>query len=239
MGWRRRSGGCCTWFSTIFLPRQQDRPFSFAFLVFTRWQVGGSAKRKIFFLIRMGITALVIAGPLVSFSFVKPDFYYARLLVEWGWKNQALFTALREINYGKYIWHQGIHSLGVYNFFPDPNGFYHPEIPLVFGLSSVIFQTGFLTALIRKNWLPILWIFLPSFFGGFLLSVPNSSPHFVVSIPAIFWLAGLAISWVWDRGFPKLAFVLLVSAALLDLFYYFIVYTYSIPPDFTVLFPTG
>lgn len=231
--------GVALGFSQYFYHGSKIVLFLLLFLVFTRWQVGGSAKRKIFFLIRMGITALVIAGPLVSFSFIKPDFYYARLHDDWGWKNQAVFTALGEINYGKYIWHQGVHSLGVYNYFPDPNGFYHPVIPLVFGLSSVIFQTGFLTALIRKNWLPILWILLTSFFGGFLLSVPNSSPHFVVSIPAIFWLAGLAISWVWDRGFPKLAVVLLISAAFMDLFYYFVVYTYSIPPDFTVLFPNG
>lgn len=210
--------------------------FLLLFLVITRWRDGSNAQRKIQYLLRMGFTALVIAGPLVSFSFMKPDFYYARLHDDWGWKDQAVFTALREINYGKYFWHQGIHSLGVYNFFPDPDGFYHPAIPLVFGLSSVIFQAGFLIALIRKNWLPILWILLTSFFGGFLLSVPNSSPHFVVAIPAIFWLAALAIDWVWERGFPKIAIILLITASLLDLYFYFVVYTYTIPPDFSIPF---
>ncbi len=206
-------------------------------LFFARWENGSGLKRKLLHLSYLGITALVVAGPLLMFSFSNPEIFYARLQDDWGWKQKAISTIQNQTGITQYVWYQVIHSLGVYTIFPDPNGFYHPSVPLVFGMSSLLFLGGVLIAGFQRTWLPLIWIALASFFGGFLLSVPDSSPHYVVTIPAICWLIGLTIQWIWKSGQMKLAMVLMLTAIVIDFFFYFGVYTYSIPPDFNIPFP--
>ncbi|HEX7557400.1 MAG TPA: hypothetical protein VF338_12295, partial [Leptolinea sp.] len=111
------------------------------------------------------------------------------------------------------------------------------NIPLVIGPAAILFIAGIIIAFIERNWLPIAWVLLTSLFGGFLLSVPHSSPHYVVAIPAICWLVGLAINWIWKSGHPRIAVFLLAAIVLLDLYFYFYVYTYSFPGDFIIPFP--
>jgi 4-amino-4-deoxy-L-arabinose transferase-like glycosyltransferase len=242
-GWKDRwyggavISGFALGFSQYFYHGSKIVIFILIFLIITRWKENDSLSQKVGFLGIMGIVALCIAGPLLMFSFANPIVFYARVNDDWGWKPYAVQAALGVVDYGAYFWHQILYSLGVYTIYPDPSGFYAPNIPLVIGLSAVSFVTGIVIAFIKRNWMPIVWLLLTSFFGGFLLSVPHSSPHFVVAIPAICWLVGLTINWIWESNHRKMAIILLSSIVLIDLYFYFFIYAYAIPGDFSVPFP--
>ena len=229
--------GAALGFSQYFYHGSKIVVFLLLILMISHWKQGGILIRKARFLGAMALVTLCVAGPMIMFSFASPEIFYARLRDDWGWKQQAVQATLREVNYWKYFWYQLLHSLGTYTIYPDPSGFYRPNIPLTAGLSAILLMAGSVIAMIRRNWLPIFWLLLTSLFGGFMLCVPHSSPHYVVAIPAICWLIGLAINWIWESGYAKAAIIVLCAAAAIDLYFYFYVFTYSIPPDFNLPFP--
>ncbi len=211
--------------------------FLLAFLIIKHWKDTDNLSQKVGFLAILAAISLCIAGPIFMFSFANPTAFYSRLNDDWGWRPIALQISIGEVNYWKYFWHQVQYSLGTYVAYPDPSGFYGPGIPLVTGVAGILFILGIIISVIKKNWLPIVWIGLTSLFGGFLLSVPNSSPHYVVAIPAICWLVGLAINWIWEGGHPKIAIMLITAIVIIDLYFYFNIYTYTFPRDYFVPFP--
>jgi 4-amino-4-deoxy-L-arabinose transferase-like glycosyltransferase len=211
--------------------------FLLILLVITRWKENGNTSQKIGFLGIIGLVALCVAGPIILFAITNPTTYLDRTNQVWGWKPEALLAIIGVVDYWKFFWHQVLYSLGTYTIYPDPSGFYGPTIPLVFGPAAILFIAGIVIAIIRKNWIPLTWLLLTSFFGGFLIGVANGSPHYVVAIPAICWLIGLAIDWIWKSGYAKIAVFLLVALVVIDLYFYFVVYVGMPPRDFTIPFP--
>jgi hypothetical protein len=82
-----------------------------------------------------------------------------------------------------------------------------------------------------------MWVLLTTFFGGFLLGVPNSCSHYVVVIPAICWLVGMSLNWIWEHNWKRMSVVLLIAIMAVDVFYYFVVFLNLPPEDFKYPFP--
>jgi hypothetical protein len=108
----------------------------------------------------------------------------------------------------------------------------------LFGIAAVLFIAGIGFAIYQKCWIPLLWLGLTTFFGGFLLGVANSSSHYVVAIPAICWLVALPLDWIWKKINARLAISLMILLILSDLYLYFVTYLNSPPRDFVFPFPS-
>jgi hypothetical protein len=212
--------------------------FLVIFLVFWYWKEDESVSRKFGYLGRIVAVSICAAAPIIIFALKFPGAYLDRANQVWGWKPEAIEIITGEaVNYWKWFWHQLQYSLGTYTIYPDPSGFYGPGVPLLFGIAAVLFIAGIGFAIYQKCWIPLLWLGLTTFFGGFLLGVANSSSHYVVAIPAICWLVALPLDWIWKKINARLAISLMILLVLSDLYLYFVTYLNSPPRDFVFPFP--
>jgi hypothetical protein len=101
----------------------------------------------------------------------------------------------------------------------------------------IMLPIGFGWAIVKRMWVPVVWLILATFFGGFLLGGAPSSSHYVIAIPAICWLIAIAIDLIGEHGHPRVALAILVIILLTDLIFYFGIYLSAPSPDLTLPFP--
>jgi 4-amino-4-deoxy-L-arabinose transferase-like glycosyltransferase len=214
--------------------------FLLIFLTFSLWKQNTTLQSKGVYLGKLALTAICAVAPLLLFAVFNWDAFNNRNMVVWGWKPESIqiVTGL-PIDLPRYFWHQLTHSFGAYFIYPDIVGFYLPGIPLLIGIAVPLFIAGFVYAIIKRNWLPVLWILLVTILGGFLLVDNPSSNRFVAAIPAICWLVGISLAWIHESKYRNLAIALLVIIVITDLYFYFGVYVPSPPRDLIYPFPTS
>jgi 4-amino-4-deoxy-L-arabinose transferase-like glycosyltransferase len=185
--------------------------------------------------------ALVVASPLLLHYAVNPDALLSRSrqvsLFASGWLAREQATTGRSI--GSLLLQQFWRSISAFHYTLDPTFWYRPSIPLLDCVSGVLFILGILWATGHWRWpangLLLMWFWLALIFGWVLTENPPSSMRLVIMSPALALLVGLGLNWLLDLlkhlRFPHPAFrtwsvvTLLVIIAILNLHYYFIVYT--------------
>lgn len=211
--------------------------FLILFLMIILWKQNKNIHKRTETLLIIGFITLCIAGPIFMFLLTEPGKYFARAAIVLGWKPDDVTLIFGEVKYFQYLLRQINLSFGTYTYFPDANGFYGPGIPLVYGPAALIFIFGLVISFTERNWIPLAWLLLTTLLGGFLINVPNSSAHYVVSIPAICWVIGYGLNWLKSQNHSRLAAVLLVLILLVDIYFYFIQYPSQQLRDFIHAFP--
>lgn len=244
-GWKRRwSGGAvlaglALGLSQYFYAGSKVAILLLGLLIFKLWRQEPDRRRLGVHLGKLVATAFCAAVPIGLFALRNPEVYFARIPQVIGWYPEAA----REITgsasgWWGYLWYQTTHSLGAYLIYSDITGFYGPGIAFTFGVSALAFVLGVLWAIRTRRWLPLAWVLLTAFLGGFVLLVPPSSSHYVASIPGIAWLVALPLDALIARGWGKLAVVFLAAIMISDLIFYFGVYVPRGAPHLSVPFPT-
>lgn len=180
---------------------------------------------------KLGVTAVSAAAPITLFALLKPEVFFERSRVVFGWQPDAIITAVGDYNLGQYLWLQIWRNFGAFTTVPEITGFYGPGVPFLIGVAAPLFVIGFIWAIWSRQWVPVLWILLTIFLGGIMLTGAPSSSHFVVAIPAICWLVALPLNWLWQNGRWRLALALLILIILTDLVFYFGIYVPGEPRD--------
>jgi hypothetical protein len=183
------------------------------------------------------IVAWVVAAPIIIFAVRFPHDYMDRAGVINGWDPAYIAQENGAPDaYLRHAWHQFSGSFGAFNFYPDRTGFYASRVPFLIGVASPLFLAGILWSLYKKQWMPLVWLLLVTILGGFLLSAPPGSSHFVVAIPAICWVLAILLDRLMQIKHPRWAVMLIILIVITDLVFYFAVYP-GRGSDFTVLFP--
>jgi hypothetical protein len=188
------------------------------------------------------LAALVVAAPLLLYYAAHPDALTARAgqvsILSPGW-------LVREIDYTKrsaasIFLQQFIKSVTAFHYTLDPTYWYHPSIPLLDFLSGVLLLFGLVWAAARwrepGSGLLLIWFWLAIILGWALTENPPSSQRMIIITPALALLVGLGLSWlseVGERalgrgriiGWDEIAILALVLISILNLYYYFVVYT--------------
>jgi 4-amino-4-deoxy-L-arabinose transferase-like glycosyltransferase len=242
-GWKDRwlggavISGLAFGLSQYFYSGSKIAAFLLVLLVLIYWKQDDNLSRKLGFIATILAITVCIAGPIFLFAIIVPDVYFQRTYQVLGWRPDAIQILIGKVDYWQFFWRQFLGSLGTYTIYPDPSGFYGPGIPLLVGPAAVVFLVGIGLAINNKSWIPIAWIIFTTIFGGFLIGIPNGSPHYVAAIPAICWLIGLTLDWIWEHGYSVIAIGLLASIMLIDLYFYFHIYINIPPHDFILPFP--
>ena len=174
------------------------------------------------------------------FALRDPANFFARMSQIIAWKPDAIMILTHgQPDLPAFFWYQLTHSLGAFTTYPDNAGFYAPGVPLLIGLAVPLFVIGIARSIwSRRSWgVPVLWIVLTALLGGFLLTDPPSSSHYVVAIPAICWLVAIPMSWLVENGRRPWAIVALLIIVATDLVFYFAVYVPGNPRDLIHPFP--
>ena len=211
--------------------------FLLAYLVFRLWRAERDDLRLITHVSRLVGMAAVVAGPLVVFAALHPEIFFDRLTSGLLWDPFNAEIARTPPAYLPSVGQQFIWALLSFTAIPEGAGFYRPGVPLVIGLGVPLLLAGALWQIYRREWLPVLWLALTMFFGGFLLEALPASNHYVVAIPALSWLIASPLEAL--GGFGRIRWALLALAILVatDLYFYFGIYAQSPSPDFVHPFP--
>ena len=208
------------------------------FIIAWLWWKERDNQRLVLHLGKLAAVAMCIALPLALFAITEPDPFFARLHTVFGWRPEVIQEITGSAtDYWQFFWYQLTRSAGAYTAFTDITGFYRPLTPLTIGLSMLLLPIGFGWAIYKRMWVPVVWLVLVTFFGGFLLAGAPSSSHYVTAIPAICWLIAIAIDILNERGHPRLALVVLAIVVLTDLVFYFGIYRLSPSGDLSLPFP--
>ncbi|MEE8391407.1 MAG: glycosyltransferase family 39 protein, partial [Anaerolineae bacterium] len=127
-------------------------------------------------------------------------------------------------------------SISAFNYTLDPTFWYRSSIPVLDSVSGVLFVLGLLWTMGRcrrpNNGLLLIWFWLGLGLGWVMTENPPSSQRMIVLAPALALLVGLGLNWllelgqqVFESSWNRLAGVLLFVLAVLNLRYYFLVYT--------------
>jgi 4-amino-4-deoxy-L-arabinose transferase-like glycosyltransferase len=242
--WKKRwSGGAvltglALGFSQFFYAGSRIGVLLLAYLIYRQWRQGEDRKQLVIHVGKLVLMAAVVAGPLVAYALKNPDNFFEHPRKVFGWQPDLILTTVGEGSLWTYFWYQLGHSLGAYTTYPDVTGFYAPDTPLIIGLAAPLFVLGALWAIVKRRYLPLLWVLLTVVLGGILLSGAPSSSRFAVSIPAVCWLTAIPLEWLMASGRRRLAIGLLVAIIAFDLFFYFGVYATAAHVDLTLPFPS-
>jgi 4-amino-4-deoxy-L-arabinose transferase-like glycosyltransferase len=242
-GWKRRwSGGAvlsglAVGLSQYFYAGSKLGLFVLAYLIFRLWQQERDQQRLLVHTGKLLLTAVCVAAPLILFALRDPQNYFQRPGVVFGWQRSAIVEATGG-DVLAYAWRQLWRTVGAFTSVPDITGFYGPGVPLVIGVAAPLFVVGLLWAVRQRQFVPVLWVLLTIFLGGFMLTGAPSSSHYVVSIPAISWLVALPLMWLIETGHWRWAVALLIVIIVTDLGFYFGIYVPGGPRDLIHPFPT-
>lgn len=201
------------------------------------------------FVARYGRGLLVLAvgfaltlWPLALYYIAHPVDFLSRYnqvsIFASGWLAQEI--ALTGKSAATLLLEQFWKSVSAFNATPDPTFWYHPGIPLLDPVSGVFFILGLAVAfrwVRRPAWgLLLLWFWALVILGWTLTENPPSSQRGVGTIPVVAILTALGLTETLDalRRVLKarspftlhvLLFTLLAFIALINLFFYFQVYT--------------
>lgn len=227
--------GICLGASAYFYMGGYIVIFLMPILIWQSWKKTGDRTGWTISIGKMLILALVIAAPLIAFALLYPQHFLDRAHTIYGWYPEIVKA--NSASYWDYLIYQTIHSFGAYNFYADVTGFYAADAPLLIGASSILFPIGVILAIYKKQYFPMIWVFIVTILGGVMSAGTPSSSHFIGVIPAICWLVAIPIDWLIEYKHPYLACFLLVIIIITDLSFYFIIYAASPSVDLSVPFP--
>lgn len=208
-----------------------------AFLAYRLWRADGDDRRLLSHAGKAAGAALVVAAPLTVFGVLQPELFMARLYSSLIWRPSLLGLEQVPADLVPSVLDQLARSIFSFTSLPDSAGFYRPGVPLVIGLAVPLLMAGVLWAFFQRRYLPVLWIGLTAFLGGFLLLALPASNHYTVAIPAIAWLVAIPLDQLMKFGRMRLALALLVAVIAVDLYFYFGAYAAAPPGDLILEFP--
>ena len=232
-GWRKKwSGGAvlsgfALGISQYFYPGARLGIFLLGFLMVWLYRRDKDKRALLIFTGKIVFVAATIALPLFIFAIMNQEEFFRRTKEIFGWTEGYMIIKIGILDYWKFFKYQLLRSLGAFFIYSDLTGFYEPRVPFLFGLSPVLFMMGLIWSIIKKYWLPVVWIILTTIFAGMLIGDVPSSSHYVVSIPAMVWLIAIPLEWLSTQNDKKL-FVLSIGILglllLTDLYFYFFIY---------------
>lgn len=147
----------------------------------------------------MGLTFLIVAGPILLFALQHPNEYNARLnqvgVFQSGWL--ARETTIRGQSAPLILWDQFRRALFAFGLFPDRSSTYGPGTPLAGPPMAIFLYLGL--ALATWRWrqprfaLVALWFWAVLLSGGVLTVNPPSSNRLVALTPAVALLAAIGL----------------------------------------------
>jgi hypothetical protein len=220
-------------------------------VVYLAWLflTGHRAQRLAVFGVRHGrlllvllLAALVVTAPLLLYYAAHPDRLAARagqvgiLSADWWAREKEYYGSSAMSIFLRQVWR----SISAFHYTLDPTFWYRPSIPLLDSLSGVLFLFGMVWTVAhwRKpgNGLLLIWFWLALITGWVMTENPPSSQRLVIAAPALALFVGLGLSWLMELGrrvlgkgrsfgWDEIALVVLALISILNLHYYFIVYT--------------
>jgi hypothetical protein len=186
--------------------------------------------------------ALVVVAPLSLYYTAHPQDLMSRArqvnIFSSGWLAREQTITGRSV--ASLLLQQFCKSISAFNYTLDPTYWYRSSIPLLDFISGILFVLGLLWAMAHCRWpnngLLLLWFWLALGLGWVTTENPPSSMRMTVVAPALAVLAGLGLSWLVELGqriwgsverrfWGWLSGVLLLSVVVLNLYYYFFIYT--------------
>jgi 4-amino-4-deoxy-L-arabinose transferase-like glycosyltransferase len=186
--------------------------------------------------------ALVVVMPLLLHYTAYPDTMASRAnqvtILAPGWLVQEQAYTGRSA--ASILLQQFWKAISAFHYTVDPTFWYRPSIPFLDFVSGVLLLFGMVWAGIHwresRNVLLLLWFWLAVILGWALTENPPSSQRLVIVTPALALLASLGLNWLvalgrrtfgrWPRlSWDTVADGLLVIVSVLNLYFYFIVYT--------------
>lgn len=185
--------------------------------------------------------ALVVVGPLLFHYIAHPSALTEGLdrvgIFASGWLAREQDITGRSA--ASLLLQQFWKAISAFNYTLDPTFWYHPKIPLLDFVSGVLFVVGLVWTMAHCRWpsngLLLIWFWLALFLGWVVTENPPSSQRMVGLAPALCLLLGLGVDWLTQITQRVLRFTfhvsrftvcaLLVVIAVLNLRYYFVVYT--------------
>lgn len=243
-GWKKRWSGAAVLsgfvlgLSAYFYQGGYILIFLMVFIALQFWRESQDRFELILYSLKTIAMAWVVVGPILAFALLRYEMYSDRLRTIWGWSRETVdlyFPTSKGV--WEFGWYQFARSFGAFNIYSDATGFYASGTPLLIGVASPLLLTGLFWAFYRRQWVPILWLVLTIILGGFLLSGPPGSSHYVVSIPSVCWLLGLGLTGLYESRYKKWMFLLLLMVMLVDVFFYFSIYNASPSMDYHLPFP--
>ena len=236
-GWQKNwsSGavlaGLALGFSQYFYAGSRIVLFLLPFLMYSLWRKERDNPRLVEYAAKTLGMAAVVAAPLAIFGIQFPEEFGRRLITGLIWGSDLPPDQIPTVG------DRLIDTLVSFTALPENSGFYRPGIPLVFGLAVPLFIVGILWAIRERQFLPVLWVGLTMFFGGFLLQALPSSNHYLVAVPAICWLIAMPLDALFAFGRPRIAVVLLLLVVASELGFYYGIYARAPSPDLALAFP--
>jgi len=185
--------------------------------------------------------ALVVVAPLLFHYVDHPDALFSRprqvSIFASGWL--AREQEITGHSAASLMLQQFWKSISAFNYTLDPTFWYRPDIPLLDLVSGALFVLGLLWTLAHcrrpANGLLLLWFWLALILGWVVTENPPSSQRMTVIAPALALLVSLGLNWL-ARLAPRVSrltfdvsrityYALLVPIVILNLHYYFRVYT--------------
>lgn len=192
-------------------------------------------------LVSLGVV-LAVAAPILLYYLERPALFGE------GWNRVSILSRDWFANERAYsglgttalLWRQFSKSVSAFHYTLDPTFHYRSSIPLLDFVSGVLFFLGFVRTAVRwrrqGSSLVLVWFWAAVIMGWVLTENPPSSHRMLVVAPALAILVGLGLNWLVELGqrligqprflgWDEIAIVILVLIAILNLHYYFIVYT--------------
>lgn len=242
-GWRRDRpagtalAGLALGLSQYFYAGSRIGIFLLAYLVIRLWRTDRDDSRLVTHVGRLIGMATVVTGPLAVFAALNPEIFFNRLTSGLLWDPFATELAGTAPAFLPSVPQQFIWTLLSFTAIPEGAGFYRPGVPLVIGLAVPLLMAGVFWQIHRKELLPVFWLALTMFFGGFLLEALPASNHYAVAIPAIAWLIASPLEALSSLGRPRWALLALAIIVATDLYFYFGIYAQAPSLDFVHVFP--
>jgi len=195
--------------------------------------------RRLFILLA---AALIVAAPLLLHFAHHPSTLAARFnqvnIFTSGW--MAREQAITGRSAASLLLEQFWKAISAFNYTLDSTFWYRPSIPLLDFIGGILFILGMAWVTARSlqpaNGLLLIWFWSALILGWVLTENPPSSMRLINIAPALALLASLGLNWLTRllrrlfyppgvRYIKSFCYALFVSIAILNLWYYFILYT--------------
>jgi 4-amino-4-deoxy-L-arabinose transferase-like glycosyltransferase len=188
------------------------------------------------------LAILVATAPLLLHYAAYPNRLAARagqvgiLSSDWWAREKEYYGSGATSIFLRQVWR----SISAFHYTLDPTFWYRASIPLLDSLSGVLFLFGLVWTV--THWrelgsgLLLIWFWLALITGWVMTENPPSSQRLVIAAPALALFVGVGLSWLMELGrrvlgrgrsfgWDEIALVVLALISILNLHYYFIIYT--------------